>query len=154
MAKNSPETESSIIYFRQIGRLHAETVDMMRISIKDLDGTHDGAIYNQLMKYFLHNNATKALAFLREKVSVDGFPPEHPFTLASGMIQNYLGALPLSQDQIISVAYSVCGLNEINALLNDVVPEVCISNLKILNHGRLQIERLEMLLVIIAKSMA
>ena len=101
MAKNSPETESSIIYFRQIGRLHAETVDMMRISIKDLDGTHDGAIYNQLMKHFLHNNATKALAFLREKVSIDGFPPEHPFTLASGMIQNYLGALPLSQDQII-----------------------------------------------------
>jgi hypothetical protein len=38
--------------------------------------------------------------------------------------------------------------------LNDVVPEVCISNLKILNNGRWQIERLEMLLVIVAKSMA
>jgi hypothetical protein len=106
------------------------------------------------MKHFLHNNATKALAFLRDKFSVDSFPPEHPLTLASGMIQNYLGALPLNQDQIISVAYSVCGLNEINSLLNDVVPEVCTSNLRILNNGRWQIERLEMLLVIVAKSMA
>jgi hypothetical protein len=144
----SPETEASIILLRHISRFHDDVMDKMRLMINRLEGTFDGAILNDIMRSFLHHDVARAIRSAADLHSKD------LCIEIQILLRNYLDTLPQEKAQIASTVYSVCSLNDIHALLMSCVPNPIIGNLKLLNGGRFLIEQLEMLLVVVAKSMA
>lgn len=143
----SPETEASALLIRQISRLHEEVMDSLRVCVNQVEGTFDGAVLNDVMKSFLHHDVSRAI-----KGAASLTNAELCIHIQSVM-RNYLEILPKDGSQIASTAYSICTLNDVHALLMSCVPAHIVNTIKLLNGGRFLLEKLEMTLVVVAKSL-
>ena len=149
----SPETEASAIFIRHLDRLHQDTMDSMRLTVNQIEGTFDGSVVNSVMKRFLHHDAAGAMNELRSKFSSSEIADSSVLSRVDELLTHYLGILPAERNQIAATSYNVCGGNDVHALMMNLVPDHISRNLKLMSSGRWQLEYLEVLLVTIAKSM-
>lgn len=149
----SPETEASAIFIRHLDRLHQDTMDGMRLTVNQIDGTFDGSVVNSVMKRFLHHDANGAMNELRRKFSPQEIADSSVLSRVDELLNHYLGVLPAERNQVAATAYNVCSGNDTHALMMSLVPDHISRNLKLMNGGRWQLEYLEVLLVTIAKAM-
>lgn len=143
----SPETEASALLIRQVSKLHDEVVSSIRVLHNQLEGTFDGAIMSDIVHSFVNHNVPRAIG------SATSLSDSELCTHIQSVMRNYLESLPKESSQIASTVYSVCVLNDVHALLMSCVPTHIINTIKLLNGGRFLLEKLEMTLVVVAKSL-
>ena len=141
------ESETSVLFMRQLKRLHDETVDLMRVHIHQVEGTTHGAIYNQVMKHFLHHKVGAAMFLIRHHFRLDELPETDLWHRCNQWLTNYLDVLPETITQAVEICYHTLDRDRRNSLMMNSVPSDVEFNLKMLAGGRWQIEVLEMMMV-------
>lgn len=139
MTKINPneDPECHVLYFRGLSRLHEETMDLFRLQVPKLEGTINGANYNQMMKYMLHHDAVGAISFIQALTG------QEIFEKADKCLKSYLEALPESENECCIICYNLLSRESRDAILMMSIPNSITSYLKTMSGGRWMIERLE-----------
>ena len=142
-----PEYEASVIFMRSLKGLHRDTMDMMRINVHKTEGTFHGAVYNGVMKDFLHHKIGSAIYKIRSNFKLDELQPDSLWVIVNGWLASYLDVLPDTQEQAINIMFETLDRDRRNQLIMNTVPSDVETDLKLLSGGRWQQEVLEAKLV-------